>query len=161
MNEKIRAGRQVNAEEPILRKKAEKLVRLIVAVPLMGYGSMGYGSVDAVDRSLDKGMEQPSIEFTMPGSGSWQKIGGEYEKYNIWITERAQEFLNKNPIHFGTAKMGTDHLKRFKKIEMDMDPFYESTIVIKYFNKDGKGGKRVQIRPTGDGKFERGYESNF
>ena len=153
MNERLKPGRQVNAEEPNLREKAEKLFRLIVAVPLIGSGLS-----NAVDHNVDRRQEQPSIEFTIPGSGSWQKIGGEYEKHNIWIAERAQEFLNKNPIHLdiGIEKIGTEHLKKFKRIEMDIDPFYESTIVIKYFNKDGKGGKRVQIRPTSDGKLERG-----
>lgn len=157
MNEKLKPNRQESGEKPNLREDVGKYLRLIVAAPFIGFGSP-----NAVDHDADKIQEKPSIEFAIPGSGSWQKIGGEYEKHNIWITERAQRFFEQNPIHLdlGIVKIGTEHLKKFKKIEIDTSPFYESAIVIKYFNKDSKGGKRVEIRLTGDGKFNM-FKSDF
>ena len=158
MNEKIRAGRQVNAEEPSLREKAEKLVRLIVAVPLMGYGS-----VNAIEQEPDRGREKPATEFTISSTEGWQRLSGEYEEFNIWVSDEADAFIQQNPIRFfsdATAETGKGYLGNFREVKIYVSPFNKSMLAIDYFRKDGKGSRRVELIPKADGKFER-YEYNF
>ncbi|MDP3965449.1 MAG: hypothetical protein Q8Q13_01490 [bacterium] len=157
MNEKMKPHEEIFPRQKPIFENAEKFLRLIVAAPLIGHGSP-----NAISPDLERDRVRPPIDATLNIGQHWQKIGGIFERFNIWISDKALEFLNKNSPFldaWGTG-IGTDILKDFKEIQIDMSPFQESTIVFIYFNKDGNGGKRVQIQPTGDGKYIR-YEYKF
>ena len=158
MNEELRPRQQIGAKELTRLEKAEKYSRLIVAGLLMGYGS-----VNAIEQEPDRGREKPATEFTIPSTEGWQRLSGEYEEFNIWVSDEADAFIQQNPIRFfsdATAETGKGYLRNFREVKIYVSPFNKSMLVIDYFRKDGKGSKRVELIPKADGKFER-YEYNF
>ncbi len=152
MNEKLKPGKQTNVEKLNFKGKAEKYLRSIVAVPLIGLGSM-----NAIDQGLEKDRGEPVIEFVIPSEGGWKKEGGQLEKYNIWTSEKARKFFTKNQIRLdaGPFTSAKDYFGTLRGVKVDASSYYENTAIIYYFNKDGKSVKCVQPHPTADGKFEK------
>lgn len=153
MNEELKQGKQVNAEKPPHLRSAQKYLRsFILAASLIGNGSL-----DAKAAGWEKDRGEPVLEFIIPSEGGWEKIGGELEKYNIWTSEKAREFFMKNQVRLdaGPFAAAKDYFGTLRGVKMDTSSFYENTLVIYYFNKDGKSVKCVQLHPTKDGKFER------
>jgi hypothetical protein len=152
MSEELKPNNPKNLVETTIRENIERYTKAAIAGLLINSASM-----NSIGQGLEKDRGEPVIEFVIPSDGGWKRVGGEYEKYNIWVTEEADAFLNKNPIHIdpGAIAKGNKQLENFRGVKIEMSRWHESTVAIHYYNKDGKSVKLVTFSLTEDGGFER------